>query len=335
MNRPRQSNDVPPETTAKLAPIDGIAVVLVTHNGMRFLDEQLESIACQSVLPSAVFLVDDRSDDGSKQRVIDFFAAYPDIRLVVVDPPGPPSPYLYTRVAANFSAGLRAASAYRFIALADQDDVWQPQRLQQQRDRLLTTGALMTAGDAMVIDDAGAPTGTSLRQQFPALVDWEIASPARRLKSILRGPTVTGAASMVTNEMASFGLPIPAGWLHDRWWSLVAVARNQLDIDDTAVLRYRVYAEQAVGFSGVERPSGWQRVLTGIRQPVHSASKFRDLMITLPRSADATLASELSARKLLDAYLLRPHHVAAVPQPDPLFAPVRYDFASRAKALVP
>ncbi len=115
---------------------DGIAVVLVTRNGVRYLGEQLKSIVGQSLAPDEIFLVDDDSDDGSKELVVDFFDRNTRIPVTAVSAPELRSTDLYTRIAANFSAGLVAASRFRYIALADQDDVWMPDRLARQRARL-------------------------------------------------------------------------------------------------------------------------------------------------------------------------------------------------------
>ncbi|TSD93192.1 glycosyltransferase [Skermania sp. ID1734] len=288
------------EAEAASAP-DAIAVVLVTHNGAKYIEEQLESIVEQSVLPEAVFLVDDSSHDGTPGLVRDFFADHPNIRLLEVTAPARSSD-LYTRIASNFEAGLRAASGFRFIALSDQDDIWEPDRLARQRGRLQRTGAVMTAANALVVDAGGEPTGETLRDRFPVLADWENADPVEQLRSVLQQSMATGAASMVTNELVEASVPMPYGWLHDRWLSVVAVAMGRLDADDTPVVRYRVYPHQAVGFSGQVGLFGWRRIRDAARKPYINTRKVWDLM-RLRRMATKETRPEFRVCSVLRTYV--------------------------------
>lgn len=282
---------------------DGIAVVLVTRNGVGHLGEQLKSIVGQYVTPDEVFLVDDDSDDGSKEFVVDFFDRTTRIPVTVVPAPAR-STDLYTRIAANFSAGLVAASGYRFIALADQDDVWMPDRLARQRTRLEASGALVTAGNGALIDGDGVPTGQTLRDRFLVLPEWDQAAPTVRLRSVLQESMATGAAMMIDSRILAVGLPIPAGWLHDRWLSIVAVAEGALDVDRSTVVQYRVYPEQVVGLSGRNGMSGWQRIRSGSGKPLLTMRKVRDLSFVLRNKlSDNAIRSELSVPSVLGIYL--------------------------------
>jgi GT2 family glycosyltransferase len=57
------------DTVASAA--EGIAVVLVVHNGARFLESQTRSILDQQTLPDVIYLVDDCSNDRSVAIVQD------------------------------------------------------------------------------------------------------------------------------------------------------------------------------------------------------------------------------------------------------------------------
>lgn len=286
------------------APTNSIAVVIVTHNGARYLQEQLESIAAQQVQADAIFLVDDRSTDGSKALVVEFFSQRHPIPLQIVEPSPAPASDLFTRIGRNFSAGMAAAVDFVYVALADQDDVWEPDRLARQRSRLASTGALLTAGNGILIDSDGVPTGQTLRDCFPVLVDWESASSVDRLRSVLREPMATGAAVMVSQAMIGLGVPIPPGWLHDRWLSLVAASRDALDVDDHSILRYRVYSDQTVGLRGRFGKAASSRVVPAVTKPYLAARKLRDLSVTLRAIAqDDRIRSELSFQRLVRTYL--------------------------------
>lgn len=299
---PAPSIGRPPEVSRA---IDGVAVVLVTHNGMRFLEEQLASIAGQSTMPDAIYVVDDCSSDGSGNFVANYFAVHTPIRIVVVRPPEVRAQDLYTRIAANFEAGLRAAAReYRYIALSDQDDIWELDRLAVQRARLESRRTLLTVGDATLIDHDGVPTGGKLRDRFPVPRCWHKSTPAERMRLLLRNPLATGAAMMVDSRIVSIGTPIPAGWLHDRWLSLVGAALDSIDVDDRVVVRYRISPLQVVGTRGVANKSGWRHLAYGGTRPWRAVRKICHLSGRLRVLATSEqINDELSAYRVLRSYL--------------------------------
>lgn len=298
----RRSGPITGATTANV--VDGVAVVMVTKDGAHHLVEQLKSIVEQSVPPDRLYLVDDHSTDGSKELVTGYVANHSDIPVTIVDPPTRVSWDLYTRIAGNFSAGLRAAAAYRFIAMADQDDVWELDRIARQRKRLEQSGALLTAGNGAIIDANGVKTGVTLRDRFPVMPGWDTADSPTRLQSVLKESMATGAATMVDSRILSIGLPIPHGWLHDRWLSIVAVADDGLDVDPQTVVRYRVYPEQVVGLSGRAGLSGWARMMDASRKPALTVRKVCHLSLRLRRVVtDEAIRAELSTGAVVRAYL--------------------------------
>lgn len=286
-------------------PCDAVAVVLVTHNGMSYLREQVDSILNQVEAPEVIFLIDDHSGDGSKDFVIDYVAAQggPPVELVENLDLDSRSD-LFTRIASNFAAGLEAASSYRYIALSDQDDVWESDRLRRQRNRLLMTGALLTVGNGRIIDQSGTLTGMTLRQTFPTTCTWMSANDQSRLRAVLRGPAATGAAIMLDSRLMPRAMPIPRGWLHDRWLSLSAAALGVLDLDDHPVIRYRVYPSQAVGTQTRTNKTGLQHLTESVGKPYRAGRKLFDLSVRLRRRAsDPALRRELAFRRLLRTYL--------------------------------
>lgn len=280
-----------------------VATVLVTHNGGRHLVEQLRSIKRQTRVPDAVVWVDDRSSDDSVATVRQEFQRTPAIDLIEIPAPAF-APDLYTRIAANFQAGISAAAGrFDYIALCDQDDIWESNRIERQLARLAATGASMSTADGSIIHSDGTPVGESLRDRFPLLCEWSTADPAARLRSVLRQPMATGAASMITRELASAALPIPPRWLHDRWLSLVAAARGELDVDPQLLISYRIYCDQAVGLTGKTGLGGWSRFVETARRPLINVRKLWDLSVRLRRVGHPALRPKLKPAAIMRTYL--------------------------------
>jgi glycosyltransferase involved in cell wall biosynthesis len=98
-----------------------ISVVVPVRNGERFLAEALESIAAQTVPPAEVIVV----DDGSTDRTADVARRFP-VRLLEQEPLG---------VSAARNAGAAAATC-DLVAFGDHDDLWEPDRLERQREAI-------------------------------------------------------------------------------------------------------------------------------------------------------------------------------------------------------
>jgi glycosyltransferase involved in cell wall biosynthesis len=95
-----------------------VTVVLTVHNGERFLGEAIDSLLAQTRAADEIIAVDDGSTDGSAG----ILAAYPQIRVMAQAQSG-------CAVARN--RGIAAATGDT-VALLDQDDVWDRDKLKLQ-----------------------------------------------------------------------------------------------------------------------------------------------------------------------------------------------------------
>jgi hypothetical protein len=128
-----------------------VSIAMATHNGERFLPEQLYSLAAQTRLPAELVVYDDCSSDGTLEILRRFAAGAPfPVRL------------LEGEVHVGFvEALLTAAAACRgeLIAFCDQDDVWLAEKLarcvseferEPQLSMVVHSGALIdSAGDRL------------------------------------------------------------------------------------------------------------------------------------------------------------------------------------------
>ena len=101
-----------------------IAIVLATYNGARYLPQMLDSLVSQERRADIVFAIDDGSSDSTPEILRNYASKLP-ICLEAL-------PH-NTGHRAAFSAALEIArkelSPDDLIALADQDDIWLPQKL--------------------------------------------------------------------------------------------------------------------------------------------------------------------------------------------------------------
>ena len=221
--------------------VDGLSVaaVVVTHNSERFLRELIASIQGQTRVPDEVIVIDDHSSDATVA-----LARSAGWRVETATSPATDTA---TRIAQNFTQGLRAARDFDIAILSDHDDYWLPNRLEHQAQEFLVhPDAWMLASDGRIMNSEN-----TLRDTFPVPPDWEKMSRAKRLRYALRHSIATGGACAVRPAVLldpeNKAVPVPEGWLHDRWWSLAAVATDALQIDSQTVIEYRVQGDQQVG----------------------------------------------------------------------------------------
>lgn len=275
-----------------------VAAVLVTSNSERWIELMLASVIGQSRQPDEVVIVDDGSTDATMEivgRVIGDRARIVCSTATTAD--------RTTRIAHNFRQGLQEVRHCDIAVLGDHDDVWHPNRVGHQAGVLeVWQQDTMLASDGRLVDESGLPVGGTLRSAFPVPVDWAGASASDSMRAVLRYSVATGGASAV-RPSAFADLPIPAGWLHDRWWSLVATSREQLRLDDEVVIDYRVSAAQEVGLGrGHQNRSAVQRVAAGISSLPATLGRLGDLR-TLSRTATDATRGELSYPRLLRTLL--------------------------------
>jgi glycosyltransferase involved in cell wall biosynthesis len=105
--------------------IPRISVVICFLNASRFIAETLESVAAQTFRDYEVILVDDGSTDDSQSIAQEWTRR--DLRFRYVEHEG----HINLGLSASRNVGIRLARA-EFIALLDADDVWVPEKLEEQ-----------------------------------------------------------------------------------------------------------------------------------------------------------------------------------------------------------
>lgn len=94
-----------------------VTVVIPTYNGERYINETLKSIRAQSLTVAEVIVVDDGSSDKTP-----LIAEASGARVIRQSNGG---------VASARNAGIRAATQ-PWIAFLDQDDLWEPEKIERQ-----------------------------------------------------------------------------------------------------------------------------------------------------------------------------------------------------------
>src|SRR6266487_5498276 len=103
-----------------------VSAIIIFLNAERYIDEAIESVFAQAYDSWELLLADDGSTDGSTAIVLQYAERYPD-KVRYLEHPG----HQNRGMSATRNLGIRNARG-EYIAFLDADDVWLPQKLEQQ-----------------------------------------------------------------------------------------------------------------------------------------------------------------------------------------------------------
>ena len=279
------------------------SIALATCNGARFLHALLDSLAAQSLRPHELVASDDASTDDTL-HCLEAFAGHS------------PFPVRILRnrkalgVAGNFGQAL-SACAGDCIALADQDDVWHPAKLEKLAAALAAPGILAVFSDADVVDADLTPLGYTMwqRVRFTAQERRRMAL-GEGFGILLKHRVVTGATLACKVGLRETALPMPPGWPHDAWLALLAAAQDGLAAVPEPLIAYRQHGANLVGGrrrtflqearAGLQLDRGdWYREELGLWRALDA--RLATLPAIAARAALADKIAHLEARARLPA----------------------------------
>lgn len=219
------------------SPRPRVVVLLATHNGVRFLEEQVESILTQQGVDVRVLALDDASTDGTVEWLSTKAAS--DERFVVL-----PSPGRAGSAAANFYRLIHSADPRpgELVAFADQDDIWVPTKLSRHATLLVDGGHDGVSSNVTSFTPDGRRS--LVRKAFPQ----------RELDFLLESPG-PGSTFLITPRLLDLARETlddnPAASLveyHDSLIYAIARARGwSWFIDDVSSVDYRQHDANVMG----------------------------------------------------------------------------------------
>lgn len=221
-----------------------ISIALCTYNGGKFLAEQLDSIAQQSLLPYELVVCDDRSSDGTLEILETFKekAKFPVLIHRNENNLGSTK---------NFEKAIHHCSG-EIIFLSDQDDIWKPQKIERLSQALRDNpDAGYVFSDAELVDENLTPLDLKLWETIGFFTDIrENFSGPNQFKILFQKKIVTGATMAIRKDICERAVPFPTkfNWIHDGWLALVSTATGArgIPIPET-LIQYRQHDSQQIG----------------------------------------------------------------------------------------
>lgn len=233
-----------------------IEVLLAAYNGAAFIREQIQSILDQDY--DGLITIHVR-DDGSTDHTVALVQE-------MMHQPLPPQRQLCLLqrttgvggLSANLSALICAvldsdsdSDSGRYLALADQDDIWLPYKLRLQMRALLSAETRSPAGTPLLICTDLTVVDAQLRPLHHSFWQFQKLNPewAHKWQTLLVQNMMTGCTSLFNVAAAKVIVPMPTahGVFHDHWMATAVAYYGQvIPLAEQTVL-YRQHGSNVVG----------------------------------------------------------------------------------------
>ena len=239
------------ETDSNLA-TPRIAILLAAYNGMQWIEAQLNSILKQKNVGVEVFISVDPSTDGTLDWCQAMALRHACVKVL-------PSGQRFGGAAPNFFSMFREVdfSNFDYVGLADQDDIWLPDKLFRAHQMLSETGADAYSSNVTAFWADGRQM-LIRKSQKPVRWDFLFEAAGPGCTYVVRKDLACAIQSLVRRRWPE----VQQVGLHD--WFVYAYARangNRWVIDDHAGLLYRQHEKNQVGVN-----IGWRASLHRARK---------------------------------------------------------------------
>jgi len=231
-----------------------VSIALCTYNGEAYLREQLDSIVNQSYSPIELIAVDDCSSDNTLNILKEYSEKYPSIKLFVNS-----ENLGYIR---NFEKALQLCSG-DFIALSDQDDIWDLQKIEKQVKAI--GNHLLVYHDSEFVDQ----NGQSLHRKMSDIMNLYRGDQP---EAFLFFNCISGHSVLMKKELKDEILPFPNAYFHDWWMGYVATNLGSIDFLDESLVKYRQHQKADTNILKRKRDNM-------LRNPLTSAVKYERKML--------------------------------------------------------
>jgi len=197
-----------------------ISIVMCTYNGVKYVEEQIESLLKQTYKPLEIIISDDASNDGTRE-ILRRYEKNPSIKLFYREK--------NTGLGKNFAFASQQSQG-EYIAYSDQDDIW----IENKIERLYSCigDALLIYSNSELVDEKGR----SLNKKTSDLRKMYTGNDSR---GYIFYSVVWGHGMLIRRALLIKSLPMPPEVHHDDWLAFKALTFGGIVYLDEVLTRYR------------------------------------------------------------------------------------------------
>lgn len=216
------------------------AIMLSAYNGEKYLREQLDSLLRQENVAVEIFVRDDGSSDSTRNILSEYESNNGNFHVDYAQNAG---------VGNSFMRLLYFVPAsFDYYAFADQDDIWESDKILKAVELLEKSGASLYASNQECVDKSGVSLGLRYDTScYINLLPDEIIG-----KNMLAGCTMVFPHSffeILREESRRPSESLLRNRIHDVWVAAVASLHSGIVYDERSFIKYRQHENNVVGAS--------------------------------------------------------------------------------------
>jgi len=220
-----------------------VMILLATYNGEKYLQDLLDSVFAQTYTNWNILVSDDGSTDSTLEILKDY--QQKNLNKIIILKNDSPS----GSACGNFFHLMQHCDA-TYIMIWDQDDVWEPEKVEITLQRLLKIERKKEKQPSLVFSDL-AVVDCALMPIAPSFMRYSKLSANRTaLHQLLIQNVITGCTVMINKPLRDMALKVQNRenvMMHDWWLALVASAFGYIGYIDRATIKYRQHGDNEVG----------------------------------------------------------------------------------------
>lgn len=222
------------------------SVAMCTHNGEKFIKNQIESILNQSLPIDEIVICDDGSNDKTIEIIMQFQLSYPNKIFLHKNP-------INLGSNKNFEKAISLCKG-EYIFLSDQDDIWKKNKVEKiiQHFSKNESAEAVFSNAELINDNNKKFTDNNLWNSI-GFIENQLSKPIDLYHHIkFKSNTVTGATLCIKQEIKPLILPIPDihKFHHDEWIAIIIASRRKLEYLTDELISYRIHTGQQIGAKG-------------------------------------------------------------------------------------
>jgi glycosyltransferase involved in cell wall biosynthesis len=265
-----------------------VSVVLTSYNSELYIRDQIDSILNQSYVKFELLIVDDFSQDNTRNIICEYAEKDPRVNFLFNEK--------NCGCTASFSKGIENSKG-EFILLSDHDDVWQENKI----ECLLTeiNDAVLVYSDCNIIDSSGIVTSNSYKEQNK-LIGMD-SSNKNIIPICAFNSFILGCSIMFQRQLVDYILPITDdSYNHDKWIVFIASCVGKIKFIDEKLFSYRVHGNNLSKNSNVKEANKFF-IDSNLTKPIffriENIEKLKKRLVSNSKSVDVFFKKYNSGKK--------------------------------------
>lgn len=229
-----------------------ISIAMCTFNGEKYLEDQLNSIINQTILPDEIVIYDDNSTDSTKEILKDFKKRNTIINIIIN------FNEINLGVSKNFNQAISQCMG-EYIFLVDQDDIWEINKIEYLTREIDRQKKSVIFSNGNMINSSSITRRKSLWEAFNVnSKDIKKFESNKGIDVLLKKDVITGCTILIKKKFVDKIIPLNSKFVHDAWIGLIAELFDELGITQKELINYRIHGSQQIGLNNIKKKRSFE-----------------------------------------------------------------------------